>query len=349
MTSLRIEKLRPESEEVYDRYILGRPETLFYYCSKYKAFLKSLLGCEEEYLLALEGHNICGALPLMFSEWRGRRVYNSLPFYGSNGGIVAEHGRAHTALTDAYREIACRDTILSSTVIENPFAAQNANGLPSNLTDHRIAQFTGIEFEADHRENILARIDSSARRNIMKATREGVTVEVDHSQLPRLREMHQVNIRALGGLPKSDKFFALIPKHFAPDQDFKLYVAKKDGVVIAGLLIFYFNQTVEYYTPAVDAEYRTIQPLALILIEAMADASRLGFVWWNWGGTWKSQDGVYRFKKKWGAVEGRYNYYTQLNDASLLEWPQDRILKAFPNFYVAPFSSLKQSKEINVA
>ena len=281
----------------------------------------------------------------MFANWEGKRVYNSLPFYGSNGGIVADHERAYGTLSGAYREIAGSEKTISSTIVENPLAERKADGIPSNFSDHRISQITGIAFPANHREEILARIDSSARRNILKATREGVTVEIDHSQLPRLREMHQANIRAIGGIPKSDKFFALIPKHFAPGQDFNLYVAKKDGLVVAGLLLFYFNQTVEYFTPAVDAEYRTIQPLSPILIDAMSDASRRGFVRWNWGGTWKSQDGVYRFKKKWGAVEGRYNYYTQLNDASLLDWPQDRILKAFPNFYVMPFSVLKQKEE----
>lgn len=344
MALIRIEKLRSELSEGYDEYLLRSPETLFYYSSKYKDFLRSLLGCGEEYLLALEEDRICGVLPLMFAERDEKRVYNSLPFYGSCGGIVAENEHAYSALSDAYRDIVRSDTTISSTIVENPFAERKANGLPSNLSDYRIAQFTGIEFSADHRGKIIARIDSSARRNIMKAMREGVTVEIDHSQLPRLREMHQDNIRAIGGLPKSDEFFALIPKHFAPDQDFNVYVAKKDGLVVAGLLLFYFNQTVEYFTPAVDAEYRTIQPLSLILIEAMTDASRRGFVWWNWGGTWKSQDGVYRFKKKWGAVEGRYNYYTQLNDVSLLEWPQDRILETFPNFYVTPFSALKKKE-----
>ncbi len=73
----------------------------------------------------------------------------------------------------------------------------------------------------------------------------------------------------------------------------------------------------------------------------MADASRRGFEWWNWGGTWESQVGVYRFKKKWGADERRYDYHIQLNDASVLSWPREKILETFPNFYVAPFSALK--------
>ena len=37
--------------------------------------------------------------------------------------------------------------------------------------------------------------------------------------------------------------------------------------------LFYFNQTVEYFTPAIDSKYRSLQPLPLILITAMTDAS----------------------------------------------------------------------------
>jgi CelD/BcsL family acetyltransferase involved in cellulose biosynthesis len=341
VASIRVEQLRPESADAYDRFLLGRPETLLYHSSKYKEFLKALLGCGEEYLLALDGGEICGALPLLFAEREGRRVYNSLPYYGSNGGIIAEDPRARRELLVAYGEIARRGTTLSSTVVENPFAARAAEAPPHNLTDQRIAQFTGIAFSSGHREEIISRIDPSARRNVSKAAREGVTVEVDHAQLGRLREMHRENILAVGGLPKSDEFFRLVPEHFTPGRDFDLYVARKDGTVVAGLLLFYFNRTVEYFTPAVAAEFRTYQPLSLILAEAMADASRRGFRVWNWGGTWVGQTGVYRFKRKWSAAERGYEYHTQLNDAALLRWPRGKILEAFPNFYVAPFSALR--------
>lgn len=345
VTAVRIEKLRRESAESYDQFLLSHPETLFYSCSKYKDFLKHLLGCDEEYLLAWDGQSVCGALPLLYLERDGKRVYNSLPFYGSNGGVVADNPHVHRELVEAYKELALRETTLSATVVGSPFAPEAGNGVPHNLTDQRIGQFTNIDFPANHRDEILAVADSSARRNVAKATREGVTVEIDHSQMARLHEMHRANIAAIGGLAKSEKFFALIPEHFAPGRDFDLYVARKDGLVIAGLLLFYFNRTVEYITPAIDSEYRSLQPLSLILIEAMIEACKRGYRRWNWGGTWHTQQGVYRFKKKWGADERGYSYFIQLNDESLLQWPQEKIRETFPDFYVAPFSALKKQNE----
>src|SRR6185503_3117282 len=252
VTPLRIEKLRPELTEDYDRFLLSHPETLFYHCSKYKDFLKDLLDCEEDYLLAIEDVNIRGALPLLYMEWEGRRVYNSLPFYGSNGGIDGDDPAARQGLTTAYTSIALNETTVSSTVITNPFAQSAPLNFPHNFNDGRIAQFTNIGFSSAHRQQLMATIESSARRNIKKAIQEGVTVEIDPSQMDRLRELHQANIAAIGGLPKSDRFFSLILKHFVPGEDFDLYVARKDGLVVAAQLLFYFNRTVEYITPAIE-------------------------------------------------------------------------------------------------
>lgn len=344
MSSIRIEKLGVESYEPYDSFLRHHQGTLVYYSSKYKMFLEDLLGCHDEYLLAVQGEEIRGVLPLMFIEHQGKRVYNSLPFYGSNGGIVAVDVESEERLAATYNEIARAETTLSATIVSNPFGDTVCERLPYNQTDERIAQFTNLRSSPDPRSRILSGIDSSARRNISKAKRNGITVQIDQSQFDRLSEMHQANIRAIGGLPKSDRFFNLVAKHFLPGRDFDLYVAKKDGIVVAALLLFYFNLTVEYITPAIDARYRSDQPLSLILIEAMIEARKRGYCRWNWGGTWHAQTGVYRFKKKWSAGERRYRYLVQLNDDSVLHWSQEKILATFPNFYVAPFGALKKAR-----
>ena len=66
---------------------------------------------------------------------------------------------------------------------------------------------------------------------------------------------HQKNIKAINGIPKSKKFFLSI-NSFLKQKDWKLFVAKKNNLSIAALLLFYFNETVEYYTPAILEEYR---------------------------------------------------------------------------------------------
>ncbi len=338
---MSVEVFQPEFAEACDQFLLTHSNSLLYASSKYRQFLLELLECEDETLVAVDRGVIRGVLPLLSMRGEKGRVYNSLPYFGSNGGIVADSPVLFAELAQAYNAIASRQDTLAATVIDHPFAPQMCSGLYHNYTDQRIGQFTDIAIQANHREEILARIESRARWSVKKAVRDGVTVDIDPTQFDRLRQLHQDNMQSIGGVAKSDAFFAQVPRHFVPGQDFDLYVAKQDGVVIAVLLLFYFNKTVEYFTPAIDNAFRAMQPLSLMLLEAMSDASRRGFAWWNWGGTWTSQSGVYLFKRQWAASENRYSYYTQLNDESILEQNPEEILRLYPNFFVVPFAALK--------
>jgi len=336
----------PEQTASYDAYLKQHPYGLLYYSSKYKNFLKQLLQCEEIYLLATENGVIKGILPLMYLESSEGRIYNSLPYYGSNGFVLADTPEAFDALAATYNNIVADPATASATVVENPFVDQTADAVTHNFTDQRIAQFTDIaDFsdDEDPMQALINQIDNSAKRNIKKALREEINIEIDNTKLNFLQKTHQDNMRAIGGLPKSDEFFRLIPKHFTPGEDYNIYIAKKSDKAIAALLLFYFNQTVEYFTPAIQNEYRSSQPLALIIITAMVDAYQRGFKYWNWGGTWISQTGVYRFKRKWAAQEKTYHYYTQLNNKSLLNASPEHLVKTYPNFFVLPFSQLTQS------
>lgn len=329
--------LAPEENEWYDQYLTRQQCSLFYHSSKYKAFLRELLGCEEQYLLAVESNSIKGVLPLLFMESGGRRIYNSLPYYGSNGGIISDSEGARQKLTEAYNDIALSSSTVSMTIITNPLCNQDLRGFVHNFEDCRIGQFTPLTTtDAD----ATSSIEASARRNVKKAMASGVSIGRDGSQISRLREMHQANITAMGGIPKTNAFFDLVPKFFSEGVDYDLFVARRDGITIAALMVFYFNKTVEYFVPAIDAEHRSMQPLALILMTAVAEARQRGFLRWNWGGTWPTQTTLYRFKRKWGAVDRPYTYYTQLNDPSILMKSKTELLTEFSNFYVVPFSAL---------
>jgi lipid II:glycine glycyltransferase (peptidoglycan interpeptide bridge formation enzyme) len=161
-----------------------------------------------------------------------------------------------------------------------------------------------------------------------------------------LEQLHRENITGKGGLCKSETFFDLIPKHFRPNEDYKIFTATLEGEIIAALLLFYFKNSVEYFTPAINEEVRQLQPLALIIYEAMVDAAKRGYTTWNWGGTWESQEGVFRFKKKWGSLSKNYRYFTQLNLTTLREKKASDLLADCPNFYVLPFSNLLEVTQV---
>jgi hypothetical protein len=337
---MEIKEFEPSMTAEYEEFIQGFPGGLFYYSSRYRAFLVDLLNCDERYLLAMKDGSIEGVLPLMYIDGPDGKVYNSLPYYGSHGGILSHNPEAIEVLSCAYNKIATCDGTASSIIVSNLFQDADGQSVESTLEDFRIGQFTDISYQDDARSELMGRIDSSARRNVKRAIANGVTVRRDCSCFGSIMHLHQENISSIGGTPKSARFFDLVPQHFKPERDYDLYVAEKDGALIACLLLFYYNNVVEYFTPAIDAEYRPDQPLALIIMTAMTEAAERGFRIWNWGGTWESQTGVHRFKKKWAAEERNYKYHIYLNNRKILERSKSEILENYPNFYVLPFSEL---------
>lgn len=319
---------QPLGAAAWDAYLRRHEGSLVYASSRFRALLVALLGCTDISLAAIEGGEIRGVMPLLASDG----VLNSLPYYGSNGGVLADEPEAAAALIAAYNELARSVSTHAATVVENPFVPGDNRSLARTHGDERIAQWTDLPAQG---------IEASARRNVRKARDAGVVVERDPGELSALHAIHDQNIRALGGRPKSPRFFELAGELLEPERDFQLYVARREGRMIAGLLTLRFNRTVEYYTPAIDHDSRSLQPLAAILEVALAEAADSGFTRWNWGGTWESQSGVHRFKRKWGAREGRYRYHVQVNDASLLDSAPEALLDRFPGFYVAPFAALE--------
>jgi hypothetical protein len=338
---IEIAQLSADTEPAYRDFVAAAPAALVYHSLAYRDLLVDHLGCRAEYLVAIERGSVRGVLPLMWTGEDEARVYNSLPFYGSHGSVLADSDEAASALIAAYDMRAVAGGTLAATMVANPFAARRPPEPAHNLTDERISQVTELPSAPGEEAALMALIDSSARRNVRKARRAGIAAAVDAGRLPAVAEIHRQNIEAIGGRAKDASFFAAIPRHFEDGRDFEVHLALRDGAVVAGLLTFYFNGTAEYFTPAVHHEHRSDQPLAVVLIEAMAAAVRRGCRRWNWGGTWTSQDGVFRFKRKWGAQQGRYRYFVQLNERSLLDSSPAELRERFGHFYVVPFSALR--------
>ena len=149
---------------------------------------------------------------------------------------------------------------------------------------------------------------------------------------------------AIGGQAKSPDFFSAIREIMEYDKHYRVYTAHApSGDIAASLMVLYFRDWVEYFVPASAQEYRSRQPLSVLILKAMTDAI-LGrqSTKWNWGGTWASQDGVYRFKSRWGAQDHRYRYFVRLprGKAPLSVLGREGLQRCFPFFFTCPYSIL---------
>ncbi|MEI8109577.1 MAG: peptidoglycan bridge formation glycyltransferase FemA/FemB family protein [Chitinophagia bacterium] len=332
-----------DDEQKYRSFISTMPHAMLYHGWEYMEFSKGLVGGNDHYLIALNKEdNIEGVLPLIYKEGSLGRVYNSLPFYGSNGGVLANDQECFDFIIENYNRFVEDTDFAASTVITNPLRpSDNYEGIASNYKDYRIGQFSSILFSDDHENKLMDSFHYKTRNVIRKAVKEGVEVSIDNSAIDFLYNTHVNNMTAIGGKPKPKAFYENFPSYYQAGKDYNIYLASFQSEPIAAMLVFYFNGTVEYYTPVIVEKYRSMQPLSLLIYHAMIDASKIGYVRWNWGGTWASQDGVYSFKKRWGTYDINYYYYTQLKNSDILKASRKEILDQYNNFFVISFDQLK--------
>ncbi len=343
-------RILPENEiNKYEKFLLGKKEALLFYSVKYLELLKSLIGDDYAILIAEdEDRNVVGAVPI-FRKRSSRfgTVLNSSPFYGSHGGVLANDAVVAEKLLVEYSNIMHLHKCVAATIVGSPLEDWDdiyKKVFQPRFVDERIGMMTFFPY-VDGRaysDTLMEIYDPSLRRNIKKAIRNGVTVSIDNSEsaLAFLYDVHRCNMERIGGLSKPRRFFELIYEYFDKSVDFNVYIARMNGRKIAALLIFYYQGTVEYYTPVIVEEFRTFQPLSLIIYKAMIDSMERRFIKWNWGGTGLRQESLYKFKKKWGVTEYRYYYYTKVLNDKLLKENRETIMNEYNYYFVYPFGQV---------
>lgn len=341
---IKIELVNKDNEEQYLQYIQSKEDAMIYVSLSYRDMLMDLLGDESYYLMAKCGDEVKGILPVMIhSNDVYGNVANSLPYYGSNGGIMADTLEVKEKLLEAYYAVIKENKCVAGTIVTTPFEKDYMwyrKKMNPAFMDMRIGQIASLpENVGENAEFLMSRFHYKTRWSIRKAEKNDIIVKVENTKdgLEFLYNTHQENMEKKGGGAKSKKFFDVFQKYFAPVKDYNIYVAYKDDKIIAALLLFYYNQMVEYYMPVIIEEYRPLQPLSLIIFTAMIDAIELGFKKWDWGGTWVSQESLHRFKERWGSQDFNYYYYTNIWDDKILKLDKDIILQNYKNYYVYPF------------
>lgn len=324
-------------------YILLNPRTLMYAEPRFLNLITNHLCANLFWMLARRNGLIVGLLIFVVKDGPLGPVFNSLPYYGSNGGVIQAEVdvSSKAALIDAFYEMAINQGAISATIITNPLendAEFYESKISYDFRDERIGQFTHFPGRI---EDLIKSFDDPRPRNIRRAINMGVTVSRGGVEsIEFLYRTHVANMAAIGGTAKSREFFNAIP-NYLNKGDWAIFTALLDGKPVAALLVFYFNCTVEYFTPVIVELHRSTQALPLIIFKAMCDAMTKGYVNWNWGGTWLSQGGVYDFKKRWGTREYPYYYYTRVMDKGLVFCESKFLLEHYSGFFLIPFRELR--------
>lgn len=351
--AIDIVELSPALEGRYAEFARQDPASMIYGTLEFRAFLQRAVIGTSRYLVARRNDRIVGALPLFVAgNERWGEVVNSLPWYGSHGGCLvdSDDGDAIRAkLLARYVELIAGPRVAFATMILTPAERAHLDAyrraLAPRATDERIGQVTELPEDGPELDVRLDQVCRQKTRNLVrKSLKQGFELELADSDAAWrfLYETHVENMAAIGGGAKPLAHFEAMRAAIPPDWR-QLVVTRLEGRPVAAMLLFRFNRTVEYITPVIKHEFRSMQPLSFAIWHAMLDAVRAGYRWWNWGGTWRSQVSLHHFKEGWGAVERPYTYLTHASLPAMEKLRRDRqaVSDAFPYYFIYPFSALE--------
>lgn len=315
---------------------------LIYYTPEYGSFLESFLGARCLYLSKVERE--CSALlPIAVKSGPLGTIANALPFFGSPGSPATKGGSAVGSgdLLCAVEELAIKNSWESITVVENPLEPISEHDLNRlthlRVVDSRISQVTHLVGSIPSSlEELLQRFHVKTRNAVRKgaSTKQVVVETTENLHWEFLIREHQARIQSLGGIAKTPKSFHLLREHLGDRVRLHCgFVGKK---ITSALVTLKHEETVEYFTPVVAPEFRQDQVLSHLIAEVMLSEFQSGTQVWNWGGTWNSQDGVRRFKNRFGATERVYRYL-HWNSGVFESASREALSAHYPYWYVVKY------------
>tara|TARA_Y100000022_G_scaffold120606_1_gene104292 strand:- start:1342 stop:2412 length:1071 start_codon:yes stop_codon:yes gene_type:complete len=278
------------------------------------------------YITIYNKFKLIGFIPIIYKETNFGKLANSLPFFGSHGSLISNFDFDHHVNKQII--IFLQNWMLDFdvkilTIIENPFLNNSKfwNNLSFNKRlfvieiDSRISQVTHLpqNFNLKELENELMNSFHSKTRNMIRKSELQnfkITNNISNHDIENLHKIHFENMKKLNGNIKPLNLFKQIELFFKSNHEFSIYKSEaQNGEIAAMLLLIYSSSYVEYFTPVIAEKYRSLQPLSGLIFRGMVDSViNHKSKFWNWGGTWLNQEGVYRFKKRWGSQEKQYEY-----------------------------------------
>ena len=296
---MQIRTATENDQPVWDTYVLNHPEGLSYQLFAWKRAVKKAYGHDAHYLLAEEGSEICGILPLI--DFR-------IPFFGSSlislpycdaGGILADSPEIGRELlqnaTSFAEESGSKCQIRSTVAIESE--------LSSNTNKVRML----LELPTDSKQ-LQAGLKAKLRSQVKKPIRDGLTANLGGAEL--LTQFHKVfaeNMRDLGSPVHSYRWLeAVVAAYGEHCRVAVVYTA--EGIPAAAGIVLLHKNTVSIPWASALRKYNRLNPNMLLYWTFLSFSADNGYCCFDFGRSTPGE-GTYRFKEQWGAKPHSLHWY----------------------------------------
>lgn len=355
MTRSAVERNISWNDPLYAELLARDPGAMLYHSPFWLGLLEETLGAPVRLLGLLEQGRLGAAIPYAVAEGPLGPVLNSLPFFGTIGGIISAEGgpgrlEQFRTLARALFGVAEDMGAFSTCLITrpgDPMETSYRRAFRPDFEDFRTAYFLDLPEPSKEEpvdQQMLRTMAPHKRRALRKARGRSFRVRAASrpEELAAFCEMHRRDLTRRGGLAKPASFLEAVSRRL-DSKGVELWVAQDGPAVAAGILFFLHEGTAEYYMTGLSPEYRDQHPQTAIIYEAARSFSERGMRVLNFGGTWPTQNGLARFKSEWGAAPKPYRYLIRVfrDRLSLRSLTPGWLTERYPFFYVLPFSELE--------
>lgn len=275
--------------EAWDAFVRASPTSTFFHQSRWLDVVEQCFGYRRHDLVARRAGRVVGVLPLCeLAPPFGRACVMSLPF-AVEAGVCADDAEARTALEAAAIAVAERQR---AAYLELRDSAGGAGFSPREGVYYRFRR----ALLADAEDNLRA-IPRKQRRMIRVGQRSGLTVEVGDSHLGVFHDLYARTARRFGSPVFALGYFRSLLETFG--DDCVLMTVWHADSAIAGVLSFFFRETVMPYYAGSRREMLRYSPNDLLYWELMRHAVERGATAFDFGRS-KVGTGAFAFKRHWG-------------------------------------------------
>jgi hypothetical protein len=301
-TAAKVAVVNPLASADWNERLLGCGQGTVFHTANWARLLADCYGYHPAYFTLSREGALAGCLPLVevnslltgrrgvclsFADYCGSLVQGPADFQLLFDGIL-ELGK-----TSGWRYVEFRG--------EEFLAAEPA----AKSYAHHLLQLSGDE------ELMHSRLRENTARNIRKAVKEGVTVEICRS-LQGVRDfyrLHCLTRRRHGLPPQPGRFFDKLHEHVISRGLGFTALARHGQTAVAGLICLHFGSNAQYKYGASDVAYQHLRANNLVMWEAMKRCAGEGFRSFSLGRTDLDNEGLLAFKNGWGGDRAVLNYH----------------------------------------
>jgi len=324
-STLHVVEIDPSRDSRWEAFVQSAPDATLYHSAVWLQLLHQAfqytpthLACEDE------SGNLGGILPLFILRGliTGRR-YSSLPRTPLGGPLVRD-SEASAVLLRAAME---RTQAERRAQLQLKLSGQLDGAIP-NLQGGTFRQTYTVPvpppdqpFQPGH-----PHFQRGLSSNLKKATRLGVVVR-EATSLSDLRAWYALYLETMRTRfvpPRPYLFFELAWQSLQPRDMLTLLLAERHGAgrprLLAGCMNLHYGQTVTYAFAGSHQADQEFRPSDLIHWHALQAAHKAGYRFYDMGEVGRGNDGLAKYKMKWGAQQSwLYRYYYPADREAELE------------------------------